>query len=191
MLDYHFKHLLPCRLPFTDCSKKFLVDNAGTMIDYWYQATFLLETLVMKAAGQDEDGMDLVFTGGPRKLESKKKGSKFTNAMKKAQPVSSTRTDMKAALEDIFSGYMTDFQAKPHKRKDLTLIVLTDGIWDGMVNKYEVEDKVVHFIEQLRSKIAYLKDRSVSIEFIQFGDDKDATYRLRQLDEGLKWRGVP
>ena len=42
--------------------KKFLVDNAETMEDYWFEAQYLLETLVMKAKGQDKNGMDLSFT---------------------------------------------------------------------------------------------------------------------------------
>ena len=161
------------------------------MIPYWYQASFLLETLVMKAVGQDENGMDLSFTSGSVRVENQKKGYQFVSAMRKAYPHPQMRTNMKAALENIFSTYMQEFQGKPLKRKDLTLIVLTDGIWDGMMDKNEVENKVVDFIEQLRKKSDYLKERSVSIEFIQFGNDTEATYRLRQLDRNPKWRGIP
>ena len=161
------------------------------MIPYWFQATFLLETLVMKAEGQDENGMDLSFTSGGTKLVNQKKGSAFASEMKKAQPHPLMRTNMKTALESIFSDYITEFQEKPSKRKDLTLIVLTDGIWDGMMDKNEVEDKVVDFMEHMRKRSAYLKSHSVSIEFIQFGNDLDATFRLRRLDRDLKYRGIP
>ena len=161
------------------------------MDQYWFEARYLLETLVMKACGQDENGMDLAFTEGQIRVENKKASSKFTDAMKKARPKSSSRTNMKAALEDMFAAYMKDFTLKPQSIKDLTIIVLTDGIWAGLSNKHEVEDKIVHFVEQMRKITGYLKDRSVSIQFIQFGSDPDATYRLNLLDNEMMWRGVP
>jgi hypothetical protein len=34
-------------------------------------------------------------------------------------------------------------------------------------------------------------ERQVSFEFIQFGFDPDATYRLQRLDDELPYRDVP
>ena len=51
----------------------------------WFQATFLLETLVMKAKGQDENGMDLYFTIGKGRVNNSNGKSAFTKAMEKEQ----------------------------------------------------------------------------------------------------------
>lgn len=47
-----------------DLQQKFIVDNGTTMRPFWKVATFVLETLTMKLAGLDDDGLDLVFTIG-------------------------------------------------------------------------------------------------------------------------------
>ncbi|KAI9776787.1 MAG: hypothetical protein M1816_005081 [Peltula sp. TS41687] len=180
-----------------DISKKFLVDNAESMRQHWYEATYLLDTLVMKAAGQDDDGMDLTFTTGPEKLERKKSTSEFTKIMKKAEPMDGVHTDMRRPLGDIFSNYIEETQKRKKYLyqkdvKNLTLIILTDGIWAGMgSNKDAVNQKIVSFIKNLEETIGKLKDRPVSIEFIQFGNDEDATYRLERLDKDLKCEGIP
>jgi hypothetical protein len=168
------------------------------MKTHWYEATYLLETLVLKAAGQDENGMDLSFTAGPVKVENKKDRSDFTKAMRdpKAQPALKLHTDMRKSLGDIFAKYLEELKNKSkyaHKKdvKDLTLIILTDGIWAGVLNKNEVSQKIINFVKGLAGMISDLRDRPVSIEFIQFGNDEDATYMLRHLDNDLKWEGIP
>src|SRR5215471_1245497 len=113
------------------------------MKKHWYEATYLLETLVMKAAGQDEDGMDLTFTNGPEKLENQKSGSAFKRVMKKAEPKDGVHSDMRKSLGDIFASYLEELQRKRGLVKNLTLIVLTDGIWAGMSEKNEVKQKIV------------------------------------------------
>lgn len=164
------------------------------MKDFWYEANYLLETLVMKASGQDENGMDLIFTSGPIKVENRNGKSDFLKAMKneRAQPKPGIRTDMRKPLGNILSKYLEEL--KPHSKekfKNLTLIVLTDGVWEGMRDKDEVNQKIVSFVQGLRDAIGDLKDRPVSIEFIQFGNDADASYRLQRLDNDMKWEGIP
>jgi hypothetical protein len=184
--------------PLTDHGQKFLADNAETMEDFWYEAIYLVETLVMKAAGQDDNGMDLSFTGGPVKVVNKKDKSDFSKAMRdaQAQPADGVHTDMRKALGDIFAAYLEDLKnarrsASKKKVKDLTLIVLTDGIWAGVLNKDVVSQTIVSFVKQLEGMVGELRHRPVSIEFIQFGKDVDATYLLRRLDNDLKWDGIP
>lgn len=180
-----------------DRPKKFLVDNGETMIGFWYEATYLLETLVKKAVGQDENGMDLTFTAGPVKVENKNRWSDFKKAMcdARAIPTPDLHTDMRKSLGNIFQKYIEELEGKrrfPQKEvKNLTLIVLTDGIWAGVRNKDEVNQKVVSFAKELGRRIGDLKERPVSIEFIQFGHDEEASYRLRHLDNDLKWQGIP
>lgn len=172
------------------------------MTPYWFEATYLLETLILKARGQDKNGMDLTFTSGPTKVENREgrtnKLSKdpFVSAMKdhNARPRKDIHANMRQALGDILDKYVND--ARKQKRmgshvKSLTLLVLTDGKWEGMIDKWGVKDLIITFVHNLREVVGDLKLRPVSIEFIQFGDDEDASYRLWVLDNHLKYDGVP
>ena len=169
------------------------------MKEFWEEATYVLKTLVMKAKGQDENGMDLAFTSGLVKVDGEKNASAFKEAMKKdrARPMANIHTDMKKSLGDVLDAYHTELKRKrerPSKKetevKDLTLIVLTDGVWAGMYNKEEVSELIVKFLKSLRVTIGDIRN-PVSIEFIQFGDDEDATNRLRRLDNDLKRYDIP
>jgi hypothetical protein len=152
----------------------------------------------MKAAGQDENGMDLSFTGGTVEVVNKKDKSDFTKAMRdgQAQPADGQHTDMRKALGDIFATYLEDVKSagrSPFKKKvkDLTLVVLTDGIWAGVRNKDDVRQNIIQFVKKLGGVVEELRHRPMSIEFIQFGRDEDATNRLRLLDDDLKYEGIP
>ena len=165
------------------------------MAKFWPQVTEALDVLVKKVKGQDKDGVDLSFTCWRKKLTQQKGSSKINSVMQQAQPSGTMETNMGKALGDILSEYLNELamtnSQKKKKWKGLTIIVLTDGIWDGMTDKNDVEEKVVNFLEQLGKITGHLKDRLASIEFIQFGDDPDATHRLQHLDGELKWQGVP
>ncbi|KAL8941905.1 MAG: hypothetical protein Q9216_001978 [Gyalolechia sp. 2 TL-2023] len=177
---------------------RFLVDNGESMIPHWAWAKFLLKVLVRKAAGQDENGLDLSFTLGRENLENQKSNSKqWEKVMDKARPMLGTRTDMKAPMGEILDGFFKQVQhqmryqpTKPIRK--LTLIILTDGIWAGMGNNQtSVNEIIIKFVQELAFTVGNLLDRPVSIEFIQFGNNQEATYRLRQLDTGMKWQGIP
>jgi hypothetical protein len=177
--------------------QKFLVDNAETMKDFWYETMYLVETLVMKAAGQDDNGMDLSFTLGSLKVVNKKDKSDFSKAMRDRQvePANGKHTDMRKALGDIFARYLEDLESakSPFKKrvKDLTLIVLTDGIWAGVRNKEEVKNTIVYFVKKLEGEVGKLRHRPMSIEFIQFGNNVGATNMLWSFDNELKHEGIP
>ena len=164
------------------------------MIPNWFETTYLLETLVQKAAGQDENGMDLAFTFGPIKVNGKKKAAEFVKAMKDARPEKGMHTDMKHSLGEIFDDYFKEVETKARlhqKVKNMTLIILTDGMWQGMRNKNDVDQKIISFVKELGRRVREFRHRPFSIEFIQFGHDEDATFKLRSLDSHLKWKGIP
>lgn len=166
------------------------------MTSHWSFAKFLLNTLLLKVAGQDEDGIDLSFTSGNIQVQGKKGESKFMKAMEhqEAQPSLHIATNMKTPLGEIFDDYILDAKRRlnlSQRGRNLTLIVLTDGKWDGTEDKSTVDTKIIEFADQLRNIAGSLKDRSVSIEFIQFGNDPDATSRLRRLDNQLVYQGIP
>ena len=185
----------------TDRDIHFLVDNAESMLDYWDESIYLLETMVMKAWGQDKNGMDLTFANGPVLIRGSNNPAKFRQKMedKDAKPSkgSGLKTDIRIALESILSDYLRlaqrglDHRAKVKK---LTIIVLTDGRWEGLPddNDGSVEDTIVEFVKRLKTvQKGHMEVRQVSFEFVQLGFDEGAAFRLQRLDDQLPFRGVP
>ncbi|KAL8946445.1 MAG: hypothetical protein Q9222_007160 [Ikaeria aurantiellina] len=196
---------------------KFLVDNAESMKPHWAGAKFLLKVLAQKAAGQDDNGLDLSFTLGSTKLQNQKSNSdKWEKAMEKAEPMDGARTNMKKSLGDIFADFLSHIQHQkryhPTKSpKNMTLVVLTDGLWTGMgTNQNAVNDIVVNFINQLRKLVGELIDRPFSIEdiidtepsggdvnkmllgsFVEEYDEEDEEDQLQELQTPLRQSQSP
>ncbi|KAE9370120.1 kinase-like protein [Stipitochalara longipes BDJ] len=175
----------------------FLVDNGATMKQHWSQATFLLETLVMKAHGQDPDGPDLMFTLGQRRLKGTKNALAFKAAMEdpEAMPTDEV-TDIRTSFGDIFVEHIKNLEKAKTRHfispvKQLTIIVLTDGVWGGTLAREDVNKQIVTFVRSVRELSNNLIYRHVSIEFVQFGKDPTATMHLRILDDMLTDAGVP
>jgi hypothetical protein len=158
------------------------------MTSWFAVATFVLETLAMKLAGLDEDGLDLVFTIGKDFNVANAKGSKapekFKKAMSSARPVEPMRpdwrakTDMGSTLSKLFNDYTSQ-----HQKKGMTLIVLTDGVWEGSSKEQGIENLVAEFCGKLKSTT--MERRKFSIEFVRFGDDPQSIAKLKRLDDDL------
>ncbi|KAF2400193.1 hypothetical protein EJ06DRAFT_420275 [Trichodelitschia bisporula] len=176
---------------FKERDIKFLVDNGSTMTEHWDKATELIDILAQLAVGLDKDGMDLVFTNSSETVSNHNWHGWFKNAMRRAKPQDLVYTDIKAALGNIFGEYQNSSRfRKPPKRT--TLIILTDGVWKGTEVKEDVEEKIQVFIKWLMGVSGGHEDRSFSIQFIQFGNDLEATQRLKRLDDELvKLKGIP
>lgn len=161
------------------------------MLSRWEWVTFVLETLAMKLARIDEDGLDLVFTSGEEyNLWDSHDASDFKLGMEKAEPkMESPKTDMSVCLGKLTREYL---EGGKYLSKALTLIVLTDGKW-GVPASSSREDrtakKIVDFVNALiktagRSKV---EDRWFSIQFISFADTADDYDYLKGLDSRL-WK---
>lgn len=181
------------------------------MINFWYEAVFVLETLYNKCRGADEDGVDLYFTSTPDKiLEArgdaglKSISEKMWNQTVRPQPeregemcrplkrlLDEWLDDWHSAVQD----YLTRSPKSPTKdaKKNLTIIVLTDGIWNAhRENPLAVDDAIVTFNQRFKSVTkGFLDPRTVSIQFVSFGNDQAALARLRRLDDSLGQKGVP
>ncbi|EXJ79744.1 serine/threonine protein kinase [Capronia epimyces CBS 606.96] len=169
---------------------KFIVDNGTTMLPFWGVATYVLETLTLKLAGLDEDGLDLVFTIGEEfninNARRANSAARFQKAMQEMTPKDPgdadeefLRTDMTAVLGRVFDEYL-----KTDRHKAMTLLILTDGLWLGSVKEDVVEKKIADFVKELNS----MEPRRFSIEFIRFGDDRTAIKRLEALDNAMEDR---
>ena len=108
----------------------------------------------MKAAGQDENRMDLSFTIGRLELKNKKTDPDFWRVMENSavQPKDNMHTDMQKPLDRILSAQLEEIKRNRSKGspKKLTIIVLTDGVWAGMKNKRDVEKTIVKFGKDLQ-----------------------------------------
>lgn len=127
------------------------------MEDYWFEAQYLLETLVMKAKGQDKNGMDLSFTRGTVVLESSNDPAKFLKKMDErgAKPVKGWHTDLSLPLEKILSSYLTEFKRTKSTDdiKKFALLILTDGKWEGMQDKEGVARVIVDFAQKMEKLV--------------------------------------
>jgi len=178
------------------------------MEQYWDEATFLLLVLELKCTKQDENGIDLTFTVGGGAVSNHKPGTKwsglvgkisgsgtpFEKAMEtaKPQPKNERKTNMSQALKRLFTSYIEENRTRTKKKK-LTLIVLTDGKWEGENgSQNSVKACIIDIYNELKKKelIGSLDERFVSIEFVQLGQDIEAMERFRDLDNNLVHEGI-
>ncbi|KAF7551355.1 hypothetical protein G7Z17_g5038 [Cylindrodendrum hubeiense] len=167
---------------------KFVVDNAASMKSHWPNVQMTLLALAMMIGPLDKDGLDLLYTIGERHALDNVKGwkieSKFRQSMEEAGADIDDRnqTDMAATLSIIFDDYVKDFSKKQ------TLIILTDGLWEGSGLKDDVENVICDFINDLKTRLGRLERRWFSIQFVSFGNNDKALNRLQALDDHLKAR---
>lgn len=131
---------------------KFILDNSAGMIPEWQKARFVLEKIAKKAAGLDPDGMSLEFTNHNNqvyKVREKNIVTDIESAMVKHKPFLNDRTDMAMKLDSVLHKWL---QYRQDRRKRMTLIVLTDGLWRGMAHTNAVEDILVSFENKLKGE---------------------------------------
>ncbi|KAJ4419040.1 hypothetical protein N0V82_005163 [Gnomoniopsis sp. IMI 355080] len=179
----------------------YLVDNASTMTNFWKHASYLLRVLVWRSLEYDKDGMELFFTNGASSLglkpKKKQKVVDFTKKMDEAKPKpdEGVKTDMKASLEAILGSHMRQHRVDQVMKRELTVLVLTDGLWEANDDQ-DVEEYLVSFIKTNKAGWGWddnapgkqSRRRPISIQFIRFGHHPKAIARLRHLDDELKNR---
>ncbi|OCT51221.1 hypothetical protein CLCR_07949 [Cladophialophora carrionii] len=182
---------------FEDRDILFLVDNGASMAEHWEHVKIKLGQLVKYAGNIDKDGMELKFTVSSTKFKATNKVLSFEKELdnEKHTPGQRAETNMSVVLGSILSKYLeTVAPSKKSMPRKMTIIVLTDGKWKDMKNSLAVDDKIVEFSEHLRKlrpNTLEEDERRLSIQFVQFGNDAQATHRLRRLDDHLQFRGVP
>ncbi|EXJ58240.1 serine/threonine protein kinase [Cladophialophora yegresii CBS 114405] len=182
---------------FEDRDILFLVDNGASMAEHWGHVKIKLIQLVEHAGNIDKDGMDLMFTASSTGFKPTNKVVSFQKELdnEKHTPKQRAETNMSVVLGSILNKYLeTVAQWKKSMPRKMTIIVLTDGKWKDMKNSFAVDDKIVEFSEhlkKLRPNTLEEDERRLSIQFVQFGNDAQATHRLTRLDDHLLYRGVP
>ncbi|VUC32782.1 unnamed protein product [Clonostachys rosea] len=165
----------------------FVVDNDPTMTPHWAVAKRTLLTLAMKIGPLDKDGLDLRYSCGNHGFLNNIKGldikSKFSSSMDEVERKihQNVRTDMRETLSKIFDNYLAG-----NWRKRQTLIILTNGKWEGSSKERDVEDLIIKFVNLLEKKLGRMENRWFSIQFVSFGDDEKALKRMEYLDDDLE-----
>jgi hypothetical protein len=158
------------------------------MSSWWPVVEVVLQRLTTKLASLHDGGLDLVFTIGKDYNVSNAQGlralEEFNKAMGTARPTESPkrecrmRTDMRSTLLKIFNNY----SPRPQK-KGMSLIVLTDGIWEGSVKEKSIVFMIAEYYHRLKETVEY---RKLGIEIVQFGRDLEATRKLKRIGADLE-----
>jgi len=181
------------------------------MGSHWYEATFVLEALVWRVLGYDSDGIELYFTNpdpNPHVKPSKKQNVQtFVDAMGLASPkLSQTKT--KTKLRPRLSKIMRDFNDA--REKPRTVLILTDGIWEGMPYEADIDEWVKENLCELAGQdpktlqspsreptggegwqANFEKSRPITFQFICFGHSGPGKSRMERLDNLLRDQGLP
>lgn len=143
--------------------------------------TIVLETLASKVDALDKDGLDLKFTVGEDHNVSGVRGNKLMPKFESAKREAKSRpyhieTNMANTLNHIFDRYLVD------ARRRMTLVILTDGIWNGTLESKGVERAIADFLKK-PALAQRLEKRWFTIQFIAFGSDIPNI--LKHLDDDI------
>ncbi|KAL8866526.1 MAG: hypothetical protein Q9174_006252 [Haloplaca sp. 1 TL-2023] len=160
------------------------------MAQHRKQVGDVLELLATLIQPYDPDGLDLYFSteSAPLKPKNPKKCLQYlTERRAKGRP------DFRQRFAAIIQGYQSRFGKRntvsrfmhptstpSHGPRQLSLYVLTDGIWDPKCD----------LVTEVRSLVASLlkhgyPNKYVGIQFIRFGNDREGKRRLKTLDSRL------
>lgn len=152
------------------------------MKQHWQHVKTVLLTLAWKIGPLDKDGLEFSFTIGSSKL-AKVTGNDILKKFGKAMDQAKTEirhvdhTDMATTLDRLFDAYT-------NAKKKQTLIILTDGLWQGgNLERNDVEASVIRFAQGLNDRLKKMEKRWFTIQFISFGRNVEALNRLQDLDD--------
>lgn len=191
----------------------FLFDNGSTMGEHWPRARELVAVIVALLHGQDDNGMEIYFTSSTKKFGPFTEPKQFTDIINRMRPRAteagrgevddegsekkdqgSMQHETADDIRDVLQHILSLVGKKDYDRK-LTLIILTDGVWKGVGDKKSVAKQIANWLERWEDRKALKKlllVRGLSLQFVQFGNDPDATEQFEYMDDHLaKEHGVP
>jgi hypothetical protein len=118
------------------------------MMEYWYEATYLLDTLILKLEYQD---MDLCFAVGPVKVVLAKRANQFTKTLNRpdVKPMRGMLGCVLQRLLDIVAEYIGEMKhtlkaGSRYGLERLTIYVLTNSNW-----AWQLDSAMGNFIKSL------------------------------------------
>jgi hypothetical protein len=166
----------------------FLIDDSDSMGSYededdpdntlWKQTRDIFLRLIPLAIQHDRDGVDIRFLNTTWYNEKNVKlAQRIEYLFNQVQPDGTTPIGFE--LEGFLKGYLRELE-KDYNLKPLNLIVITDGApddWDVM------EKAIVSAAKKVQELGA--RDRQIGIQFVQIGNEEEATRFLKRLDDDL------
>ncbi|KAJ3075019.1 hypothetical protein HDU98_009463 [Podochytrium sp. JEL0797] len=145
----------------------------------WDQVRDLLADFAPIVTQYDPHGLSLFFLNAPT-IHTKIRSSDAVNAVFRSNRPNGG-TPLGRRVNDILDAYMTCLRYD-RNLKPLNLVVFTDGeSQDEEVLKHSIESHVHHVMN--RGYVAH----QLGIEFVQVGDDAEATRHLREIEEEVSW----
>ncbi|KAH0545385.1 hypothetical protein FGG08_000526 [Glutinoglossum americanum] len=158
----------------------FLVDDSGSMRGpRWRETAQALKEVAKRAVKYDRNGVDIRFLNSTwENRDNLANVSDVAEVFARVIPDGATPTG--DALDTELCDYMVKYRAD-RRTKKLNLIVLTGGAPEC---PQEVEDAIVKFAKELES--LHAAKSQVGVQFVQVGDDPEATTFLKSLDDSLQ-----
>jgi uncharacterized protein YegL len=154
-----------------------LVDDSASMEGaLWADAREALAGIADLAAKYDSDGVDVYFLNDSRSATNLTNGSDVRRLFNSITPRGQTPTGN--ALEKLFNKYIPRLENSRLSHKPITIVVITDGEPTDDCQKAIIDGA-------RRLDDSQIPEKKFSVQFVQIGDDEDATEGLRELDEGI------
>ncbi|KAH0544769.1 hypothetical protein FGG08_001136 [Glutinoglossum americanum] len=145
---------------------------------YWTQTRDIFLKLVPLAIQHDRDGIDIQFLNATwYNEENVKWKARVEYLFNEVQPDGTTPIGFE--LEGYLKNYLRRLE-KDMDLKPLNLIVITDGAPDD----YEEMEKAIVGAAQKVQQLG-ARDRQIGIQFVQIGNEDEATKFLKRLDDDL------
>lgn len=162
----------------------FLIDDSASMYPLWHEAESALAGIVETIITYDTDGVDVAFLNSTHVLNGAKSAHEIRELFQFVGPNGeSTPTELR--VEQLLSPYIEacekakkQGQALP---KPLNMLVLTDGEADDGPTLAYVLSGFAKRLDDMHAPLTQL-----GVQFIQIGNDAEATAALQELDDELQ-----
>ncbi|KAK7465007.1 hypothetical protein VKT23_006218 [Stygiomarasmius scandens] len=176
-----------------------IVDDSDSMAGHlWAQARDALAAVAEASPQFDADGVDMFFLNSDRSQKGLRTRSEVVRLFNEVLPDGGTPTGHR--LQQVLNEYIPKVEQKMLPVKPVNIIVITDGDpsqfsrslfiqgshsnVDKPLSADDVESVIVNAAQRLQ--IAHVPDRMLGIQFVQIGEDPEATRALRELDIDLE-----
>jgi len=154
-----------------------LVDDSPSMEgELWNDAREALAGVADLAARYNSDGVDVYFLNNSRSAVNIKNSQDVRQLFDSVIPDGETPTG--AALSCIFDKYLPLLEKKRPAHKPISLVCITDGVPTD-------DPKEVIISAARRLDHSGVPSNKFGIQFVQIGDDADATKALKELDDDI------
>ncbi|KAH9840007.1 uncharacterized protein C8Q71DRAFT_745408 [Rhodofomes roseus] len=153
-----------------------IVDDSMSMEgESWLNAGEALADVAEMARMYEADGIDIYFLNNNRSLLDVRSKTDVRGLFQDVLPEGQTPTGQK--LSEVLNRHIP--KLKEQGSKPTSIIVITDGV--------PTDDPEVVIVDAARRLEANgIPARQLGIQFVQIGDDPDATEALKELDDGLE-----